>query len=562
MSALWGALERWNNPSVSRPAFLRGLATLCAAESIGSDTSPAGRVRVVPAEEARHLDCDYLFVIGLGEKSFPRLGSPPSLLDDADRAQLRKASLPFPNPAERLGTEQLLFLDLVARPRRELILSYEAIDEKGQPLLPGTFLRAVHECFAADVLQPERQRMLIEGYTTREPLSPAEARVQFAANMSGRTDCAAWRHPNLPGELCEHLRWAKEVADARFRSRDYNRFDGWVDTSAALAEVRARFGPTHVFSPTALETYVACPFKFLLGHVLKLEELDEPGEEVEQTRRGAAYHRALARLHRKLREIDPEMTRARLPEHVGPELRAQIDLAVQEYAARAPSAASKKLWELEGKRLHRSAAHYCDHWDRYVDPWRKANAPPSPHLLEADFGVTGAPADSSTPLVISVGGVEVRIGGRIDRVDVAELDGELGFWVIDYKTGRSQNYTSAGLARLEQMQLSLYALAVEKVFLPGRKARPLGLAYWLVTDTGPKGVLPRQAMAWHSDPDAWAKFRGQLEGWVAKLVGRLREGRFPLAPRSDNCTETCQFGQVCRISQSRNLGKAWDLEPG
>ena len=47
-----------------------------------------------------------------------------------------------------------------------------------------------------------------------------------------------------------------------------------------------------------------------MEQVLKLQELEEPGEEVEQTRRGAAYHRALARLHRKLREQDPEMTRA------------------------------------------------------------------------------------------------------------------------------------------------------------------------------------------------------------------------------------------------------------
>jgi len=185
----------------------------------------------------------------------------------------------------------------------------------------------------------------------------------------------------------------------------------------------------------------------------------------------------------------------------------------------------------------------------------------SPHLVEAGFGLP--PEDGKNkpagPLIVSVGGVEIRIGGRIDRVDIAELDGELGFWVIDYKTGRATSYTSTSLDRLEKMQLTLYALAVEKVFFPGRKARPLGLAYWLVTDTGPKGVLPRRAMAWLSDPGAWTRFRDQLESWVATIVGRLREGRFPLAPLKDNCTDTCPFGQMCRISQSRNTGKVWDL---
>src|SRR5947209_5275258 len=88
---------------------------------------------------------------------------------------------------------------------------------------------------------------------------------------------------------------------------------------------------------------------------------------------------------------------------------------------------------------------------------------------------------------------------------------------------------------------------------PGAARRPLGLAYWLVTDKGPKTVLPaRQMVGWLSDPKKWAVFRQQLEEWVAKVVGRIREGHFPLAPRKENCTETCSFGQVCRITQSRN----------
>ncbi|MBO0699241.1 MAG: PD-(D/E)XK nuclease family protein, partial [Zavarzinella sp.] len=137
---------------------------------------------------------------------------------------------------------------------------------------------------------------------------------------------------------------------------------------------------------------------------------------------------------------------------------------------------------------------------------------------------------------------------------------EIGFWVIDYKTGRAGSYTAGELTRFEKLQLPLYALAVERLFFPGQKVRPLGLAYWLVTDTGPKPVLPsRQSLAWLADTKRWAEFRRQLEAWVAMLVERIRGARFPLAPKSDTCTETCSFGQVCRIAQSRNTGKLWDL---
>ena len=569
LAAVWAALDSWDGSAMARGVYFRRLSTLAASVELPRGTRAAGCVRVVPAEAARHLDCDFLFVLGLGERSFPRLAQPPSLLDDVDRQVLRAAGLPFPDPTARLGTEQLLFLQLVGRPRRELVLSYPAVDERGQPLLPGSFLRSVRECFTADAVPVERQRMLIEGYLTRDPLCEAEARSRFAAAMS--TSDGPTAHPDLPSDLFEHLVWARQVAAARFRSDDYNRFDGWMDAPAALAAVRERFGPDKVFSPTALEAYVACPFRFLLEHVLRLEELDEPGEEVEHTRRGAAYHRALSRLHTKLGTDDPDMTKTNLPESIGPELRVEIDRAVREYADRAPSPASRKLWELEGKRLHRSAAKYRGHWEDFLGPWRKCGVPLDPRLLEADFGLPAATphvqstagSDGMAPLVISVGGVDVRIGGRIDRVDVAELDDGLGFWVIDYKTGRSANYSAKDITRFEKLQLPLYALAVERVFFPTRPARPLGLAYWLVTDKGPKPVLPagRQAQAWMSDPKKWTTFRKQLEEWVAKVVGRIRVGQFPLAPRSDTCTDTCSFGPICRISQSRHVGKVWELAP-
>jgi RecB family exonuclease len=165
-------------------------------------------------------------------------------------------------------------------------------------------------------------------------------------------------------------------------------------------------------------------------------------------------------------------------------------------------------------------------------------------------------------LVIQVDGVEVRIGGRIDRVDVAELAGELGFWVIDYKTGRGQHYTAASIERFERLQLPLYAIAVERVLFAGKTARPLGLAYWMVTADGAKPVLPgkRKQLSWLTDTAAWAKFRAQLESWVATLAGHIRAGDFPLAPRSEDCTDTCQFGPVCRIAQARAVGKEWNLE--
>ena len=144
-----------------------------------------------------------------------------------------------------------------------------------------------------------------------------------------------------------------------------------------------------MFSPTALENYVACPFRFLLQHVLRLEPLEDPSEEVEYTRRGSAFHRALARFHERVKaSVGEALDRIDRPDSVTDELVREIERAVGEYADRAPSRATAELWRLEGKRLKRAARRYRDHWQTSANPGGPRRAP-APHRFEASFGVVG-----------------------------------------------------------------------------------------------------------------------------------------------------------------------------
>ena len=159
--------------------------------------------------------------------------------------------------------------------------------------------------------------------------------------------------------------------------------------------------------------------------------------------------------------------------------------------------------------------------------------------------------------MVRIDEVEVRVSGRIDRVDTTELDDGVGFWIIDYKTGSSTHYTGKALVEYRRLQLTLYALAVEEVLLAGQAARPLGLAYWLVGEAGPKVALPGRSTAqWLDDGRLWQTIREDLRQWIATLVRHIRQGYFVLQPREENCTQTCSFGQVCRITQARSVGKA------
>jgi ATP-dependent helicase/DNAse subunit B len=449
--------------------------------------------------------------------------------------------------------EMLLFYGLVTRARRRLVFSYPAVDDRGQALLPSSFLAALLDCFTPGAVAVRRKRMLIEGYDREEPLSAAEQRVRAAAVLA-----AGGRLPaGLPRELADHLKAAARVAGRRFHDREYGPYDGMLRHPAVLAELQGRFGGERVLSPTALETYIACPFRFLLEDVLHLEPLEEPGEEIEGSARGLVFHRALAGLHRRLKELGvhgPE-------ERVDALLRERLDREVQECAGHAGRAA-EALWRIEGQRLQRKAARYRTHWEAFVAGWSELGLTPRPVHLEKSFGMEPAEGEEpSAPLIIRGEGVEVRLGGRIDRVDVAETDEGVFFWIVDYKTGRSGHYSAASLRSFQRLQLTLYALAAQRVLLAGRAARPLGLAYWLVTDSGPKVVLPgdRKHQGWVKSAAEWERVIALLEELAAALVKNIRAGAFPLKPRSEDCTATCPFAQVCRITQGRAVAKTWEL---
>ena len=77
-------------------------------------------------------------------------------------------------------------------------------------------------------------------------------------------------------------------------------------------------------------------------------------------------------------------------------------------------------------------------------------------------------------------------------------------------------------------------------------------AGWMVTGAGCKLNLPAKPADWLADADRWPRLRDQLKAWVATLARLIRQGDFPLKPRSENCSDHCDFGQVCRITQSRS----------
>ena len=144
-------LAAWlNRPAakLDRRAAVETLLDILRSERVGHAGDESGYVRVLSASSIRSLHIPYLFLAGLSEKVFP-LGPArrPTLQRRRVWALDRGGLAVCPARSERTHEEMLLFYEAITRAGKRLYLSYPALDESAQPLLPSPFLQEVEQAF-------------------------------------------------------------------------------------------------------------------------------------------------------------------------------------------------------------------------------------------------------------------------------------------------------------------------------------------------------------------------------------------------------------------------------
>jgi hypothetical protein len=140
--------------------------------------------------------------------------------------------------------------------------------------------------------------------------------------------------------------------------------------------------------------------------------------------------------------------------------------------------------------------------------------------------------------------------------------------VIDYKTGAHNVVKPDEIHAGRQLQLPLYALAVEHLLLADQNAAPLSAGYWSVAGQGYR-VAARSGgpLAMHEVRDgtlvpneAWESTRGALVARIGEIIAAIRRGEFPVFNDNPQCTAYCDLRTICRIAQVRSLEKQWPPE--
>lgn len=560
LEPLWDALDdqTWIlerlGPAVSEEAWewgdfverVSGLAL--ETETPGSEAQP-GTIRLVAISDSYGARARFVILANLGERSFPE----PSAIDvDQDLASTPADA----TPDLRYSREMLRFVRAASTAEEHLTLCYPTSDAKGEPLLPAGFLDDLIRR-----LEPTSATTIVEKHARLDPVlkhhadlagSPVDARVRalaLALAPEGEGDEPLRELASNAGHR-DALLVAADALEAAHRRRvekSFGPYDGRIEDPRVIAEIGRRFGPDHSFSASQLESFATCPFQFYQRYVLGLKMIDERLElDDDYAAHGTNVHDVLEQLHQQIAAEEDGSVLDRLNVLIRSHVRVELGPADPN-----PAPIPEVLREIAQRRTERALVHYLDQFHAYT---KNEPSVPTPHRFEVSFGESsrnGAPKPGSLPhLVLGEGDGVVKLQGKIDRIDlVRDEQGRVGFRVIDYKTGSkpSGRDVKTGLAS----QLPLYALAVEQLIFPDGDRSLGGIGYWSLGGDGYKPIRIKE----------WPAYRELLMDFIVDLVGRLREGHFPIASQKDDCRKHCDYHAACRVTEVRGVGKVWADRP-
>jgi PD-(D/E)XK nuclease superfamily protein len=576
-----GGIARWDllaqsGRRIEAAEFARFVENAFDCAPAAAEPDVASGVAALPVLEARGLDFDLVFVIGLNDGLFPRYHREDPLLPDemkralsgplgkALRARFGTGAPSRPGPIlrtrrERNGEDFFLFFLALSMPSRRVVLSYAAADAGGNPIVRSPFIDEVLRLLgdSASVAKPRitAAHMLVpeiddcfsrDEFLARAALGKvldsggteiiAEAAVRESICSRSEIERAREEYLNKPTRE-DHAEpdedglryWADRE---RFASADA--WNGRVKNDGRLA--RLIYGDPadpRRWSATQVNQLASCGYRYFAARVLGLSEEDDQDYELSALESGEILHDVLKQL------VDG------------------VGFRDRKQTARDAPAILKKIGEAR-RALSRDPAFFDIRWDRiceaaadfvqYEDAYRKQN----PNLkiqTEAEF-------DFQIARLKDAGGPALRMGGRIDRLETHRCGKAISkIRVLDYKdSARGDEYANRAnpqkaLFGWIDFQLAIYVMSV--LAKAGAARGTLEAGYYVLRARDRKKreqVFAIESPAVELDPKQRAMSRKAGEHPIADrifaLVDSAARGEFDVDPRQ--CDEYCEYRSLCR----------------
>ncbi len=558
------------------------------AEYEKADRNCVSAMNVIDAIGIRR---DVVFLCGLHEKEFPLYKERRSVLGEKEREEfdkifadtffkenknLRPGRKVFDSAYDKWQEESLFFYQAILCARERLFVSYSEKELSGRALLRSQFVDDILDLLALENSKEEREELITSSRalciekgadrlfgdeellakTLHDLFKPAESSLPVFPEQSIAKIMAI---PSLRDRfylLAEKSMIERRrdrlfmIADDKHKKEISGSYDGVIENGDSIIPAIVEKEAKSVYSPTALEKFGQCPYRYFADKILKLDKIDEITLELDARNKGSLAHLVLEKFYEKI--IGDKIPK---PDSVSALLEPAISAAVKEYAEQN-SLGDPALFEVEKEALRKELGGWIK-----KDVAQMILEGYEPVALEQKFDFKErcrGDVVPEEPLSISTANGVRYFGGSPDRIDICRKDSVVR--VVDYKRSASdakyRDMLKAGSLGVTSFQMPIYML------LAGRFVRDKKLLSSVSTRVGAYGLLKRG-----KDPKNKymittesirkgkvdeAAFLGDGEGSeffdrAREMIGQIESGRFTITPK--DC-EFCNMYALCRIADS------------
>lgn len=479
-----------------------------------------GKVWVGGIEETRGLAFRHVFVPGVNEGLFPRPPAEDPLLLKAQRDAL----------GIELRSEDTELLGIaVACASERLSISFSRLDLlTGRERVPSYYAFELHRAAGGremDVREFEERARSLTG--TRigwpAPLDAADAidDAEFdLATLAPLTNGSGQYLKKLPGRAVDSLRarWARwhkpwKAADGLFVEEI---------GSEALASYRLS---ARAWSPSALQQYARCPYRFALRGIHGLRPAERPVgvQRLDPATRGEIYHTVQFELMRELADRPIPYVRGSAQYLAGAlERLDEVLVRVADRAEAELAPAIPQIWRSEVQAIRADLRGWLQQKSSMEPDW-------TPEFSELSFGLNDPagrdPRSRKDPVEVC-GGYQLQ-----GSIDLVERHSSGIVRVVDHKTGKIPDPRPEMVGGGEMLQPALYAMAAEQML---GEPVSFGRLYY--------STIAQNYSAVDVQLNDWTRNRAER---VLQLIDdAIGTGFLPAAPRKDGC-KRCEYLPVC-----------------
>lgn len=443
--------------------FIRLFRQVMAEYSVGTIPVTLDQVSVSEITRNDRHTSEYLFLLGANDHVLPDPGQSGGVLNDDDRDALAEAGIRLsPAGMDRMALELQNLYAALAQATKGLTVSYPITDVSGAELRPSFVVERMRTLFP-------KLKVMKETQTKEYRLTAIIPALEFAGQAPGNS-LWRWFETSERGYGTQLAAMERAAGIKRGRlSRD---------------AVTTLYGDQISMSASRLERLRSCHFAYFMEYGLKAKPRSTAAFDAPQI--GTFLHYLLEHVTRDVLAMGGFSA-------VGEdELHALVSDYIEKYV-------SLELKHFEDKnerfkylfrRLRKTA---CAVVDQVAEEMRHSDFVPLE--FELSFGDHGTlPA-----VVVSEPDAELRIGGKVDRVDGWIKDEKLYLRVVDYKSGRKAFDLSAVKMGLDiQMLLYLFTLQKKGAEYFGKEIEPAGVLYLPARDdilAAERNILPERLAA-------------------------------------------------------------------